>query len=113
METEVVRKPFNTRGFIAVVLVTAGAILPVSGIMNHQLQMETLTTARHFWMAVHNMAATMFVLASAGHIVLNWKPLVRHSRKAVHMMLTKEAVAALAVVLGVVGLFAGHALHVR
>ena len=67
MEAETSRKPFNTRGFIAIVLVTAGAILPVSGVMNHQLQMDTLTTARHFWMAVHNMAATLFVLASAAH----------------------------------------------
>ena len=113
MEAETSRKPFNTRGFIAILLVTAGAILPVSGVMNHQLQMDTLTTARHFWMAVHNMAATLFVLASAAHIVLNWKPLVRHCRKSAQMMLTKEAGAALAVVLGVVGLFAGHALHVR
>jgi hypothetical protein len=113
METEEVRKPFNTRGFIALVLVTAGAILPVSGIMNHQLQMDTLTTARHFWMAVHNMAATLFAFASAAHIVLNWKPLMRHSRKAAQMVLTKEAGAAIVVVLGLVGLFAGHALHVR
>jgi hypothetical protein len=56
---------------------------------------------------------SFFVFASAAHIVLNWKPLVHHSRKAAQMMLTKEAGAALAVVLGIVGLFAGHALHIR
>ncbi len=107
------RKAFNMRGFVAVVLLIAGAMLPVSGIMNHQLQMEPMTTARHFWMAVHNMAATLFTLASLAHISLNWRPLVRHSRAAARVMLSKEAGFAVLVVLGVVGLFAGHALHVR
>lgn len=107
------RKPFNSRGFIAVALFIAGAILPVSGIMNHQLQMEPMTTARHFWMAVHNMAATLFTLASLAHVGLNWKALVRHTRAAARVVVSREAGLAVLVVLGMVGLFAGHALHAR
>jgi hypothetical protein len=112
MEATQQRKPFNMRGFISIAMFTAGMILPVSGIMNHQLAFE-VSVARHFWMSVHNMAATLFTVAAVAHIVLNWRPLVRHGKKIAGAMITKEAGAAVGVVLGVVSLFAMHALHVR
>jgi hypothetical protein len=113
MEGTTVQRSFNTRAFIAVMLFASGALLPVSGIMNHQLQMEPMTVARHLWMAVHNMSAVLFTVAAITHGVLNWKPMVRHIRNAAHTVLTREAGTAVLLVIAVVGLFAGHTLRVR
>lgn len=62
---------------------------------------------------VHNMSALLFAVASITHCVFNWKPMTRHIRNAGRTVLTREAGAALVLVLAVVGLFAGHALRVR
>ncbi len=113
MEEITKQRSFNTRAFTAVVLFASGALLPVSGIMNHSLQMETMTMARHFWMSVHNMSAVLFTTACVAHCVLNWKPLIKHIHTAAHSLISREAGMALALVLSVVGLFAGHALHAR
>lgn len=113
MEVTTKQRSFNTRAFVAVVLLASGALLPVSGIMNHQLQMEPITMTRHFWMAVHNMSAVLFTVACVTHCTLNWKPIVRHLHSTARAMLTKEATVALALVIAVVGLFARHAFLVR
>ena len=113
METTAQGKPFNTRGFISLMMFIAGLILPVSGIINHQLGFEPMSVARHFWMSVHNMAAALFSLAAVAHIALNWRPLMKHVKRIAGGMISKEAGAAAAVVVGVVSLFAMHALHLR
>ena len=62
MSNNVVRKPFNTRAFISTVMFTSGLFLPFSGLMNHILQFEEMTIARHFWMSVHDISGLLFAI---------------------------------------------------
>jgi hypothetical protein len=112
METEQ-KKPFNKRAFISVALFITGLSLPVSGIMNHSLGFEPLTPARHFWMSAHNMSGVLFIICAVFHIVLNWRALLRHMKNARHVVISREALAAILLLLVVVGAFSSHAFHVR
>ncbi len=107
------QEPFNKRAFVSVALLASGLLLPVSGIMNHELQFDGLTTARHAWMSVHNMAAMLFCFSSIVHVILNRRALAIYARKAAGVMLSKEALAAVVLIVGIVGLFTSHAFHVR
>ena len=113
MDTVQEKKSFNKRAFISIVLFTAGLILPVSGIMNHNLQFDPLTSERHFWMAVHNMSALLFGVFAVLHISLNWRVLIHYAQKVKSISVSKEAFAAVTLVLCLVGLFSLHAFHVR
>ena len=112
METEQ-KKPFNKRAFISVALFVTGLALPVSGIMNHALGFEPLSPARHFWMSVHNMSALLFIICSVLHIGLNWRALLRSMKNARHVVVSREALAAILLLLIVVGAFSSHAFHVH
>lgn len=106
-------RPFNTRAFVSLGIFISALILPVSGIYNHELGLSGLTQERHFWMAVHNSAAALFTCFAAAHIVLNRKALIRHIRLAKDRLISKEAMAVAALVIGIVVVFASHALHGR
>jgi hypothetical protein len=113
METAAGKKHFNKRAFTSIALLLSGLVLPVSGIMNHQLQCEPLTQSRHFWMSVHNMSAALFTLFAITHASLNWRSLAHYAKNAQAKVLTKEAVLAAVLITTVVGLFASHVYHVR
>jgi hypothetical protein len=110
MEIEV-KKKFNKRAFTAVVIFISGLILPISGIMNHKLQFDTLTTQRHFWMSVHNIAAFLFVIFAVIHVSYNWRSLINHIRNLKSHIISKEAIFAILFVIIIVGLFSTHVLH--
>jgi uncharacterized iron-regulated membrane protein len=113
MDTIIENKQFNKRAFTSIALLLSGLVLPISGIMNHQLQFDPFTQARHFWMSVHNMSALLFTLFAVIHVSLNWRSLVHYAKKAKGFIMSKEAVAAIALIVCVVGLFASHAFHVQ
>ena len=113
MDTSIEKKKFNKRAFLSILLLISGSILPVSGIMNHELQFETMTPARHFWMSVHNMAALIFLLSAIMHVSMNWRSLLHYIKKSGGALLSREALAAIVVVTGIVSLFAQHAFHIR
>ena len=104
-------KKFNKRSFITIAMFMSGLMLPFSGLMNHRLQFETLTTARHFWMTVHNVAAILFILFMIIHISYNWRLLIKYSKNVGASIISKEAMAAIFLVIFIVGLFSMHALH--
>ena len=106
------KKKFNKRAFVSVAMFVALAALPVSGIMNHNLQFETLTPERHFWMSVHNMSAFLFTVFAIIHLSYNWRPLLDYMRKAKKITISKEAVLAIVLVVFIVGVFSSHAFHV-
>ena len=54
------KQAFNRRAFVSYGMVTSLLFLPISGIMNHELQTDPLTAARHLWMAIHNMTAISY-----------------------------------------------------
>ncbi len=111
METNF-KKTFNKRAFVSISMFISGIILPISGIMNHDLQFEALATQRHFWMSVHNMSATLFCVFAVLHIIYNWKALLNHVRKLKGITISKEAICAILLVIFIVGIFSSHAFHV-
>ena len=111
MEQDIKKKHFNRRAFVAIAMFTSGSILPFSGIMNHRLQFETLQGARHFWMSVHNMSAVLFTVFAIVHIIYNWHVLTNYSKRTKEIILSKEAIAAIIIVIFIVGIFSTHALH--
>jgi hypothetical protein len=113
MEPVTNNKTFNRRAFVSTAMIIAILILPVSGIMNHVLQFSELTPARHFWMSVHNAAASMFVILAVIHLSLNGRALVHYLSAKGKLILSKESFTAAVLVAGIVFLFASHAYHVR
>ncbi len=112
MPTDNQQKAFNKRAFISTALFVSGLILPFSGFMNHSYQFDTLTIGRHFWMSVHDAAGLLFVIFAILHILYNWRALLHYAKKAKERFLTKEALAAIVLVILVVGLISSHAFHV-
>jgi hypothetical protein len=113
MDAIVEKKSFNKRAFTSIALFLSGLILPISGIMNHELGFDSLTQARHFWMSVHNMSGILFTIFAITHITLNWRSLVHYTTKAKGVVMSKEAVTAFFLIVCVIGLFASHAFHVQ
>lgn len=106
------KKSFNKRAFISTAMFLSGLLLPISGVMNHSLQLETFARTRHFWMSVHNLAAFLFTIFLIVHISFNWKALLKYIRKARNLRLSKESITAIVAVLAIVSLFSTHAFHV-
>jgi NAD-dependent dihydropyrimidine dehydrogenase PreA subunit len=108
---KVEKEKFNKRAFVSGAMLISGLLLPLSGIMNHNLQFELFTSQRHFWMAVHNMSASLFTIFAILHLILN--------RRALKTYIVKEAVPrretllAFAFIIFIVALFSSHAFHVR
>jgi hypothetical protein len=108
-----VQKPFNKRAFISTALFTSGLILPISGLMNHVLQFERLTLARHFWMSAHDISGILFVIFSILHISYNWRALINYVKKVKDFIISKEAFIAIILVIIIVGLISSHAFHLQ
>jgi hypothetical protein len=108
-----IEKSFNKRAFVSIALVIAGLSLPLSGLMNHNLQFEQFTPERHFWMSIHNMSATLFCIFLIVHLIFNWHPLMRYIKRAKSIAISKEALLAIILVVFIVGVFSLHALHVK
>ena len=106
------KRSFNKRAFASMVMLITGIILPISGIKNHNLQLEPMTSERHFWMSVHNMSGLLFIIFAILHISYNWRTLLHYVTKLKKISLSKEMVAAFVLVVFVVGLFSLHAFHV-
>jgi hypothetical protein len=106
-------KPFNKRAFVSIAMFIAALFLPVSGAMIHRLSSGPLTTALHFWMSVHNMAAFLFAIFAITHISYNWRCLIRYAKRVKGVAISREAVMAILLVACIVGLFSSHAFHVR
>jgi len=100
--------PFNKRAFVAMMAVFSGIGLPISGLMNHIYGFEPLTTARHGWMAAHNVMGIVFAVFVGWHVALNWRPLMSHLRNAAALP-RREAVWAGAIVAALLALAVGHA----
>jgi hypothetical protein len=107
------KKPINKRAFISIAMFVSLMGLPVSGIMNHQLQFEPLTPARHFWMSVHDVSAILFVALAIIHICYNWRVLLHYVQKAKETVISKEAIMAALLVVIIVGVISSHVLHVN
>ena len=113
MSQDAIQKPINKRAIISTALFTPGLFLPISGLMNHVLQFEGLTIARHFWMSVHDISGILFVIFSILHISYNWRALVNYVKKVKDIIISKEALIAIILVFLIVGLFSSHTFHIN
>ena len=113
MSHNVIKKPFNKRALISTALFTSGLFLPISGLMNHVLQFEGLTIARHFWMSVHDISGILFEIFSILNISYNWRALVNYVKKVKDSIISKEALIAIILVFLIVGLFSSHTYHIN
>ena len=112
METQA-KKTFNKRAFISVAMFVSLLGLPISGIMNHNLQFEDFSAERHFWMAAHNISAILFTILALSHIILNYRVLIKYIKKAKEATMSREAIFAIGLVVIIVALFSSHAFHMR
>jgi hypothetical protein len=104
----------NKRALTSALLFITFILLPLSGIPMHMAK-ETNWTLYHFCMSVHNMSATLFVIAAVLHVVWNWKPLTRSMIDKTRQIfrIRKEMLIALSLVVVFVGVFSMHAFHVH
>ncbi len=91
--------------------------LPVAGVSLHFVSKagERATIwglTSHAWMSVHNMLGLLFVIAIAGHLVYNWRALLRYVRTSVARprAFPAELAVAASVVLVLVTAVLTHAL---
>jgi len=112
MKQGTTKRLFNKRAFISTALFVSGLSLPFTGFMNHYLQFDKLTLERHFWMSAHDIAGILFVIFTILHISYNWKVLMSYAKKAKEMIISKEAITAIAFVIIIIGLVSSHAFHI-
>ena len=62
-------------------------------------------------MSVHDMAAILFTISVVIHVYYNWHSLIKYINNAKNIKISREAIAAILIVLVIVGLFSSHALH--
>jgi len=110
MENE---RKFNKRAFLSVGMFISFIGLPISGYMNHILGFSEMFVERHLWMSVHNVLAIFFCFFSIWHIKLNWKPLKNAARKMSDLIISREALYAIALVGVFLTLFILHAVHLN
>jgi len=111
MDTSSTKKSFNKRAFVSIAMFLAGLCLPVSGLINHLLANEPMTLGKHLWMTIHNIAGILFLVFAILHISLNWNILIKYIQKAMGIVISREALAAIALIVLIVGLFSSHAFH--
>jgi hypothetical protein len=105
-------KKFNKRAFISVGLLVSGIGLPFSGLMNHFTGFDPMTTARHFWMSVHDISGILFTIFAITHIILNWRSIKNYAVNLKGIIISREALAAISIVIIITALIASHAFHV-
>lgn len=66
-------------------------------------------------MSVHNMAATIFVVATILHLTLNWNAFLKYmvEKTTEYLTFKREMLISLVAVIVVIGIFSSHALHIH
>ncbi len=104
-----VNSKFNKRAFFSIGMLATGLMLPVSGLINHNLGFEPLSVSRHFWMSVHNISGIMFTVFAVYHAVYNRQAIMHYAVKVRGLLVTKEALTAISLVIIITSFFALHA----
>lgn len=109
------RLPMNRRAFTSTLMFFSFLCLPLSGIPLHYSRDGDFSIYEHWLMSVHNMAATIFFIATMLHLTLNWNALSKYmvEKTAEFFTFKREMIVALIIVLVVVGIFSSHAFHVH
>jgi len=70
----------NKRALVVFFMLFSAAILPFSGLMLQEASFHASTRPLFIAMALHNVAAIVFTIATMIHIKYNWKPIVNYIR---------------------------------
>jgi hypothetical protein len=105
------RPRWEQRRFVTLGVLLSGLALPITGVADHLARHSAEPNAAG-WVIVHIALGTLFVVFATWHAVLNRRALMRHLRgRAVRPALpSREALAALALVGGVLALTMTHAV---
>jgi hypothetical protein len=114
---EAIEKPkTNIRSLNVMIMLFSFLMLPWSGILIHKTHgMEERELIRHLAMTVHNVSAIIFLTSCILHIIANRKALVRniYTKTKEYGQFKREALIALAIVIGIIGFISMHVFHVR
>jgi hypothetical protein len=104
-------KPFDARAFTVLGAALSGLGLPLTGLLNHLHQLESITPPRHAWMAAHNILALLFVFFTVWHLLLNRRALLKYLRSIVSRrpFIRREALWAFGLVAVLLSFAVGHA----
>jgi hypothetical protein len=104
------------RALTSLAMLFSFILLPLSGIPLHLYGSTALQDPfHHTLMSIHNSTSIIFLISLIIHLVLNWKAITNYmfTKTKEYMNLKKEMLVALIIVLGIVGLFSSHVLHVK
>jgi len=105
------KKHFNKRAFISTVMFISAIGLPISGIMNHYLAFDILSSEKHLWMSVHNISGIIFTIFAIWHIILNWHQLINYVKKKTQTVISKEFIAGVSLVFVLLFITILHTFH--
>ena len=113
---EAVKPAMNRRSLNVLIMLFSFSRLPFSGITIHSTHgMSEYEPIKHFAMSVHNFAAIIFLITAVIHLLTNRKDIAKYivSKTGEYSRFKREALIAFVFVVGIVGLFAMHAFHVK
>jgi hypothetical protein len=113
---KIVQPPINRRQLNVMVMLFSFLLLPFSGIIIHSTHgIAEREPFRHFAMSIHNISAIIFLSTCVLHVVANRKALAKYisNKTTEYFSLKREVIIAFVIVIGIVGLFASHAFHVK
>ncbi|MBU0994389.1 MAG: hypothetical protein KJ737_18000 [Proteobacteria bacterium] len=102
----------SIRALASMTMFCAGLCLVPSGIALHSTSHHGAIKWSHLFMSIHNVAAFLFLIAAIGHVILNYRLLIKYMRKKVgeSTLFKRELLMALIVVSGLVMIAAVHVL---
>lgn len=103
----------DARALASLFMLASFVLLVPSGMAMHSYAHEDARQLHHAAMAIHNSSALVFLLATAAHLALNWRSIVRHSlsKAKAWAPFRKEALVAVSLTLFLVLLAGSHAFH--
>jgi hypothetical protein len=106
-----VKPRWDQRRFVSLGALFSGLALPITGVADHLARHSTGPHAGPGWIVAHVTISALFVGFATWHAVINRRALVRHlrCRAAGRMLPSREALAALVFVGGVLALVLAHA----
>jgi hypothetical protein len=108
------RSGINFRAMASVALFCTGVWLVPAGIALHFSSHDGAAKWSHLFMAIHNSASFLFLIAAMVHVIINWKVLMHYvsARVGEYMRFKRELLIAVLGVSAFVMLVAFHALPV-
>jgi uncharacterized membrane protein len=67
---EKVKKSFNKRKIVALILLVTLIMMPISGAYIHATHGEATT---HKWLHIHVLFGVIFIVAAIYHVIYNWR----------------------------------------